>query len=72
LIKHNQNGFLALDEQEMALYLEQLIMNPSLRSRFGVQSNLAIKAYSFENMTKGWLNLVRIVIKNVETKERND
>ncbi|MGE8429126.1 MAG: glycosyltransferase [Sphingobacterium sp.] len=63
LIKHNQNGFLALDDREMVLYLEQLIMDSSLRSRLGVQSNLAMKAYSFENMAKGWLNLVETVTK---------
>ncbi|WP_333866063.1 glycosyltransferase [Sphingobacterium sp.] len=64
LIKHNQNGFLALDEREMTLYLEQLIIDSSLRSRLGVQSNVAMKEYSFENMARGWLNLVQAVIKN--------
>lgn len=70
LIKHSQNGFLALDEQQMALYLEQLIMDPSLRSRLGVQSNLAMKAYSFENMAKGWLNLVETVTRSLGVKAR--
>jgi glycosyltransferase involved in cell wall biosynthesis len=64
LIKHNQNGFLALDDREMALHLEQLIMDSSLRSRLGVQSNLAMKEYSFEHMAKGWLNLVETVTKS--------
>lgn len=62
LIKQGENGFLAIDKEEMEHYLEQLMDDHALRQDMGIAGNIMIKDYSLENMQEGWLGLIRDVI----------
>ncbi|WP_454881700.1 glycosyltransferase [Sphingobacterium detergens] len=62
LIKQGENGFLAIDKEEMEHYLEQLMDDHALRQDMGIAGNITIKDYSLENMQEGWLGLIRDVI----------
>jgi glycosyltransferase involved in cell wall biosynthesis len=62
LIKHNENGFLANDPNEMQQYLEQLICSPELRSYMGANAHNGMKAYSPEIISNQWKDLVSEII----------
>ncbi|WP_336830487.1 glycosyltransferase [Sphingobacterium multivorum] len=62
LITHGENGFLANDQEDMELYLEQLINNPLLREQMGIKGKIFVKDFNLDKMAKGWLELIDAVI----------
>ncbi|MDR2273092.1 MAG: glycosyltransferase [Sphingobacterium sp.] len=67
IIKHENTGFLARDEEEMLIYLEKLIQDPSLRRQVGVKAHLSMKGYNLEQMAEGWMKLIDTVITKKES-----
>lgn len=58
LIEHRVSGYLAADDKEMKLYLEELMLNKDLRSKFGANAHLQMKQYEPSNILKQWNDLV--------------
>lgn len=63
LIQHQENGFLAEDETEMAGYLEALIQDDMLRQSLGENAHSAMKKYDQKKVLREWEDLVHIFIK---------
>ena len=66
LIIHGENGFLANDQKDMVLYLEQLINNPLLREQMGIKGRIFVKDFNLNKMAKGWLELIDTVINKFD------
>ncbi|MEI2271057.1 glycosyltransferase [Sphingobacterium sp. ML3W] len=62
MIKQNKTGFLALNKEEMLIYLEKLIQDSSLRQQMGIKAHLSMKDYNLDQMVKGWMKLIDTVI----------
>jgi len=58
VIKHNENGFLAKDNTEMQEYLERLMEDHELRSKFGKQANIDMRKYSPELIASKWHEMI--------------
>ncbi|GAB3415406.1 glycosyltransferase [Niabella aquatica] len=58
LIKNNENGFLANNQNEMQQYLEQLINSPETRGRLGRNAHNSMKIYDPGTIMKQWEMLV--------------
>lgn len=54
LIKHNKNGFLAQDLEDLKNYLEKLMSDSKLRSELGKNAHLEMVKYSPEKNMKKW------------------
>lgn len=62
LIKHNENGFLATNEEDMMRYLESLMQDDVLRQTFGENAHLSMEKYDRKNVSQQWETLVRSFI----------
>jgi LPS sulfotransferase NodH len=58
MIVHGDNGFLAMDEGEIAGYLRELIASPELRQRMGEASMAVAERYDFARFRASLLELV--------------
>ncbi len=58
LIKHNENGFLAKDEEEMLKFLTILINDAELRNKFGKQAHNDMQQYNPEFVSQEWIKFV--------------
>ena len=58
MIVHGDNGFLAVDEGEIAGYLRELIASPELRQRMGEASRAVAERYDFARFRASLLELV--------------
>ena len=54
LIKHNENGFLVQDVEDLKNYLEKLMSDSKLRSELGKSAHLEMVKYSPEKNMKKW------------------
>lgn len=54
LIDHSLNGFLAIDNDELAVYLERLIQNSELRSVMGKNGHTKMKNFTPESVIACW------------------
>lgn len=54
LIKHEESGFLSIDESEMTNHLEVLMRHDTIRERFGKNANLAMREYDQKNVSTKW------------------
>ena len=54
LIDHSLNGFLAVDNDELAVYLERLIQNSELRSVMGKSGHIKMKNFTPESVIACW------------------
>ena len=54
LIDHSLNGFLAIDNDELAVYLERLIQNSELRSIMGKNGHTKMKKFTPESVIACW------------------
>ncbi len=62
LIKHNENGFLADDENQLEDQLKKLIEDKNLRQEMGQKAHLMMKNFAPENIKKQWEDLVTSLI----------
>ena len=71
MIAHGENGFLAMDEGEIAGYLRELIASPELRRRMGEASLAMAERYDFARFRASLLELVdggsRTAIQDTKT-----
>ena len=58
LIRHDKNGFLAKNEEEMGKFLTILINDADLRNKFGEQAFNDMKQYNPEYVSQEWINFV--------------
>lgn len=54
LIDHSLNGFLAIDNDELAVYLERLIQNSELRSVMGKSGHIKMKNFTPKSVIACW------------------
>ncbi|HVS33627.1 MAG TPA: Stf0 family sulfotransferase, partial [Thermoanaerobaculia bacterium] len=66
MIAHGSNGFLTMDEGEIAGHLEDLIASPELRRRLGEASKAAAARYDFARFRASLLDLVGPVSRSGE------
>lgn len=72
LIKDNENGFLAEeDENDFAERIEYLINNREKRLEMGINAKNSVKKYSKEIIEQKWLNLIEKVLNNEEIQTDN-
>ena len=72
LIKDNENGFLAEeDENDFAERIEYLINNQEKRLEMGINAKNSVKKYSKEIIEQKWLNLIEKVLNNEEFQTDN-
>ncbi|WP_407482618.1 glycosyltransferase [Elizabethkingia meningoseptica] len=62
LIKHEENGFLAKDKDELIMYLEELINDPQKRQTFGSNAVQGMKVFDPEIIKEKWTGLVEQVM----------
>lgn len=62
LIKHNQNGFLAEDVEELKIYFEKLMSDSELRNRLGKNAHLTMGKYDKTNVFQQWKTFVETFI----------
>lgn len=59
IIKHNQNGLLANDERELAVYLNKLVEDEKLREKLGTEARLRVREFSWHKTVSGYMKLFR-------------
>lgn len=65
IINHGENGFLIYNDEELELYLTQLIENADLRLRMGMAGReTVVKHYSVEANKEKYLQVLNDVLKN--------
>lgn len=62
LIKHQETGFLSINEADMGNHLETLMGNNTLRQTFGKNANLKMKEYDQTNVFEQWKTFVQSFI----------
>lgn len=63
LIKHNENGFLAKNTENLTMYLEKLMQDADLRYTMGQNATLDIKKYHPDTIIEQWDNFLKSLIK---------
>ncbi|MDO4763478.1 MAG: glycosyltransferase [Flavobacteriaceae bacterium] len=66
LIIHNENGYLAKNENEIAEYLEKLMSSSNLRQKMGNASRNFVKQFAPEHIKQQWKTLLDEVLNKSE------
>ncbi|MCU7618343.1 glycosyltransferase [Chryseobacterium sp. PBS4-4] len=59
LIKHEENGFLAKDTDELTIYLEKLMQDAELRHNLGQNAHVVMKKYTPETISIEWEHFLK-------------
>lgn len=62
LIKHNENGFLAEDRDELTIYLQRLMEDVKLRNDLGKNAHKAMIQFAPEKIQANWNLLLKSII----------